>query len=195
MASILRCNHDVKFIPGESGFLGLVYYITDYATKISKPLYHTFSIAAGLAPLRRGDVYEQSVDEEEESKRSRHFLVRVFNKMSVAREISGPEIGNVLIGQSEFYTNVKFTTMSYNSLYAEMIEIFPHLGADILDQDRYHNVTVSILDSRTVTDRFTDYKYHGSVLENVCLYDYSSIVYRRLLSDALAKRGNSESLI
>ena len=59
----------------------------------------------------------------------------------------------------------------------------------------YHSVTVSILDSRMVTDRFTDYKYCGSVLENVCLYDYSSIVYRRPLSDALAKRGNSESLI
>ena len=55
--------------------------------------------------------------------------------MSVAREISGPEIDNILIGQSEFYTNVKFTTMSYNSLYAEMMEIFLHLGADILDQD------------------------------------------------------------
>src|SRR5438477_8667674 len=48
----------------------------------------------------------------------------------------------------------------------------------------YHSVTVSILDSRMVTDRFTDYKYCGSVLENVCLYDYSSIVYRRPLSDA-----------
>src|SRR5436190_23386059 len=103
--------------------------------------------------------------------------------MFAAREISGPEISNLLIGQSEFYTNVKFTTMSYNSLYAEMIEIFLHLGADILDQDEYHSVTVFILDSRMVTDQFTDYKYCRSVLENVCLYDYSSIVYRRLLSD------------
>src|SRR5205814_2743326 len=107
--------------------------------------------------------------------------------MSSAREISAPEICKVLIGQPEFYTNVKFTTMSYNSLYAEMMEIFPHLGADILDQDRYHSMTVSILDSRMATDRFTDYKYRGSVLENVCLYDYSSIVYRRPLSDELAK--------
>jgi len=115
--------------------------------------------------------------------------------MSIAREISGPEIGNVLIGQPEFYTNVKFTTMSYNSLYAEMIEMFPHLRADTQDQDGCHSATVSILDSRMATDRFTDYKYHGFILENVCLYDYSSIVYRRLLSDALAKRGNSESLI
>ena len=52
MASALRCNHDVKFLPGEKNFLELVYYITDYATKISKPLYHTFSIAAGLVPVR-----------------------------------------------------------------------------------------------------------------------------------------------
>ena len=52
MASILQCNYDVKFISGESSFLGLVYYITDYMTKISKPLYHTFSIAAELTPLR-----------------------------------------------------------------------------------------------------------------------------------------------
>ena len=85
--------------------------------------------------------------------------------------------------------------MSYNSLYAEMMEIFLYLRADILDQDKYHSMTVFILDSRMATDRFTDYKYCGSVLENVYLYDYSSIVYRRPLPDALAKRGNSESLI
>ena len=195
MVSILQCNYDIKFISEESSFLGLVYYITDYMTKISKPLYHTFSIIAGLTPLRWSDVYEQLVDEEEESKRSRYFFVWVFNKMSIAREISEPEIGNVLISQSEFYTNVKFTTMSYNSLYAEMMEIFSHLGTDILDQDRYHSMTVSILDNKIATDWFTDYKYHGFILENVCLYDYNSIVYRRPLSDALAKRGNSESLI
>ena len=193
MASVLRCNHDVKFIPGQSSFLGLVYYITDYATKISKLLYHTFSIAAGLVPSSRSES-ERAADEEEVSKSSRRFLVRVFNKMSVAREISGPEIGNVLIGQPEFYTNVKFTTMSYNSLYAEMIEMFPHLRADTLDQDGCHSATVSILDSRTATDRFTDYKYRGSILENVCLYDYSSIVYTSSLPNTLAG-GNSESLI
>ena len=123
MASTLRCNHDIKFIPGERGFLGLVYYITDYATKLSKPLYHTFSIAAGLKSESRDEGRHLSMEEEEDSNRSRRFLIRLYNKMSTSRELSGPEIANVMIGQPESYTNVRFTTLSYNSLYLEMVKI------------------------------------------------------------------------
>ena len=111
----------------QSGFLGLVYYITDYATKISKPIYHYFSIAAALLPSRQNGVNEEEEDEESNSFKSRRFLTRVYNKTATAREISGPEVANVMLGQPESYTNVKFTTLNYDSLYLEMMMMFPHL--------------------------------------------------------------------
>src|SRR5438552_91004 len=75
------------------------------------------------------------------------------------------------------------------------MEMFPYLRADILDQDSYYSMTISTLDSRTATNQFMDYKYCSSNLENVCLYNYSSIVYTSPLSDVPAKGENSESLI
>ena len=98
MASSLRCNHDISFIPTQSGFLGLVYYITDYAIKISKPIYHYFSIVAALLPSRQNDINEEEEDEESDSFKSRRFLTRVYNKMTTAREISGPEVANMMLG-------------------------------------------------------------------------------------------------
>ncbi len=182
MASTLRCNHDIKFIPGERGFLGLVYYITDYATKLSKPLYHTFSIAAGLKSESRDEGRHLSMEEEEDSNRSRRFLIRLYNKMSTSRELSGPEIANVMIGQPESYTNVRFTMLSYNSLYLEMVEMFPNLKVDSPEQNDHQVSTVSIIDSRTVTDHFADYRYRGPILRDLCLYDYSSVVYTTPIS-------------
>ncbi|KAA8914802.1 hypothetical protein FN846DRAFT_758838, partial [Sphaerosporella brunnea] len=33
IAATMKCNHDISFIPTNSKFLALMYYITDYATK------------------------------------------------------------------------------------------------------------------------------------------------------------------
>ena len=71
MVSSLQCNYDISFIPAQSGFLRLVYYITDYATKITKPLYHYFLIAVALVPSRQSSNRDSSEDEESDSFKSK----------------------------------------------------------------------------------------------------------------------------
>ena len=195
IASALRCNHDVSFIAAVGGFMGLLYYITDYATKLSKLLYHTFSITAGLKSESRDKGRHLSMEEEEDSNRSRRFLIRLYNKMSTSRELSGPEIANVMIGQPESYTNVRFMMLSYNSLYLEMVEMFPNLKVDSPEQNDHQVLTVSIIDSRTVTDHFADYRYHGPILRDLCLYDYSSVVYTTPISGISIGEKDEESWV
>ena len=192
MASSLRCNHDISFIPAQSGFLGLVYYITDYATKIAKLLYHYFSIAVALVPSRQSSNRDSSEDEESDSFKSRRFLTRVYNKTAIAREISGPEIANVMLGQPESYSNARFTTLNYNSLYSEMLTMFPHLRVERLVEDSREEPTVNIVDRNTAKDQFVDYKLRGSVLQRLCLYDYKSIVYTKVASEIEREKAQEE---
>ena len=192
MASSLRCNHDISFIPAQSGFLGLVYYITDYATKIAKLLYHYFLIAAALVPSRQSSNRDSPEDEESDSFKSRRFLTKVYNKTAIAREISGPEIANVMLGQPESYSNARFTTLNYNSLYSEMLTMFPHLRVERLVEDSREEPTVNIVDRNTAKDQFVNYKLRGSVLQRLCLYDYKSIVYTKVASEIEREKAQEE---
>ena len=80
MATTLRCNHDISFLPTMSGFLSIMYYITDYATKLAKPMYHYFLIAAGLKQ-QPSDNHQSDGDEETGFDKSRRFLSKVYNKI------------------------------------------------------------------------------------------------------------------
>ena len=85
IASALRCNHDVSFIAAVGGFMGLLYYITDYATKLSKPLYHNFLLAASLAPTIPEDRREQETGyKETDFRKAQQFLTRVYNKTLIS---------------------------------------------------------------------------------------------------------------
>ena len=183
MVSLLQCNHDISFIPTQSNFLGLVYYITNYTTKLAKLIYHYFSIAVVMMSSQTEQMDERE-DRQTDVYKSRQFLNKVYNKISVSREISGPEIGNVLIGQPECYTNVKFTNLNYNSLYFEMISTFPNLRVENQVENGDENVkpTVWIINERTALDQFVNYQYHGEMLKELCLYDYKSIIFRRALT-------------
>ena len=178
MATTLRCNHDISFLPTISGFLSVMYYITDYTTKLAKLMYHYFLIAVGL--MEQPSEKAETADEEgSDFNKSRRFLARVFNKTVTSREISGPEIANVMIGQPECYTNLRFVDLNYNSLYSEMLAMFPHLRREneVENEKDHEDTTVSILDRSTATDQFSNYRYHSRTLAGLCLYDYSSIVY------------------
>ena len=84
-----------------------------------------------------------------------------------------------MIGQLEYYTNLQFVDLNYNSLYSEMLAMFPHLRREneVENEKDHEDTTVSILDRSTATDQFSNYRYHGRTLASLCLYDYSSIVY------------------
>jgi hypothetical protein len=77
IAATMKCNHDISFIPTNSEFLSLMYYITDYATKQEQPFYHTVALAAAV---RHGEcsIIENSGNQQVQS--SNDFVIKVVNK-------------------------------------------------------------------------------------------------------------------
>jgi hypothetical protein len=177
LASCMRCNHDISFIAGRRNFLGLIYYITDYATKLAKPLYHYYSLAATLMPSNGEQGKSREAEQMEESRR---FMTRLFNRIGVAREISGPEIANVMIGGGESFTNARFVSMNYNSLHIEMKKRYPQFNCKEHPEETQEEPENSILrihNQGMALDMFSDYRHRGEMLKEVCLYDYKTFVY------------------
>ncbi|KAF3922513.1 hypothetical protein ABW20_dc0100162 [Dactylellina cionopaga] len=92
-AVALRCNHDVSYLATKLKAHAMIYYITNYATKQQKPFYHSYAITAALmdAQKSRWDALVESTDGEARKRASRSLIMKLFNKLSVLREISGSE--------------------------------------------------------------------------------------------------------
>jgi hypothetical protein len=73
IASAFRSNHDVSFIATKAQASALVYYITDYATKLELPTYEYVSLAASVR-----DAHRREIEEEGSSK---GFVIKTFNKI------------------------------------------------------------------------------------------------------------------
>jgi hypothetical protein len=78
IAATMRCNHDISFIPTNSKFLSLMYYITDYATKQEQPFYHTVALAAAV---RDGESNVSINPHDRQVQSSHEFIIQVVNKV------------------------------------------------------------------------------------------------------------------
>ena len=110
----MRCNICCEFILRKAKALSLVYYITDYQTKLAGKTYHRVAFAAALRAKRPP---ECNIDVFSQSKR---FVIQTFNKLASTREISAVEIAHVALGYPEFYANKTYRTISLVALYATM---------------------------------------------------------------------------
>ena len=52
----------------------------------------------------------------------------------------------MMLGQLESYSNARFTTLNYNSLYSEMLTMFSHLRVEKLVEDSREELTMNIVD-------------------------------------------------
>src|SRR6267378_1932906 len=116
IATCIRSNQDISWIPTMSKSLALVYYITNYATKddVSPE-----QILAKAALLKQSIDKANATDAPSSSDlrlRERgmdNFALRCFNTFSNDREISGVQVASTLLQLPTFYTiNDKFMSIN-----------------------------------------------------------------------------------
>jgi hypothetical protein len=107
IASCIRSNQDISWIPTVSKCLALMYYLTNYATKDNVS---PWQILAKTALLK------QSIDQAKltehptatevrlRDKGMDNFALRYFNTLSRDREISGVQVASTLLQLPTFYT-------------------------------------------------------------------------------------------
>jgi hypothetical protein len=116
IASCIRLNHDISWIPTVSKSLSLLYYITNYATEDDISPWQMVSKAALLKQsIDRAKSTESptAVDLRLREKGMHSFALRCFNALSHDREVSGVQVASTLLQLPTYYT-INYNFMRVN---------------------------------------------------------------------------------
>ncbi|KAM4062083.1 PIF1-like helicase [Hirsutella rhossiliensis] len=175
----LRHNHDISFIATQRKTMALIYYVTNYATKVEDPVWKRVAAAAELLAASTGN-------------RTRQFLMRVANRVFTERPLSQVEVVAHLLGYpAEFTDSSAWAYLNCSLLYWEVFRRWRHLreasGAAAMDDTLDESVVVEEEGLRV--SHVEAYQHRGELLKGLCLYDYISIVrLKRIGNDELGGR-------
>ena len=182
----LRHNHDFSFIATQLKTMAIIYYVTNYATKVEDPMWKRVAAAAELFHIldksetgcpvqttgnrREGDCIQN---------RTRQFLMKVANRIFTERPLSHVEVVAHLLGyKMEFTNNDAWTFLNVSSLYWHIFQRWRHLrcagGVECLDETGED--TVLLQEARQKISFLQAYPYRGRFLQRLSLYDYMSVV-------------------
>ncbi|KAM4061443.1 PIF1-like helicase [Hirsutella rhossiliensis] len=133
----LRHNHDISFIATQRKTMALVYYVTNYATKVEDPTWKRIAAAAELLPVvsaggqpTTGDDARGGVvgDDDGTKNKTRQFLMRVANRVFTERALSQVEVIAHLLGYpSEFTSSSAWAYLNASVLYWHVSRRWRHL--------------------------------------------------------------------
>ncbi|KAJ6437906.1 ATP-dependent DNA helicase pfh1 [Purpureocillium lavendulum] len=184
----LRHNHDVSMILTRAKGLAMVFYITNYATKLDTPMWRRIAHAAEVFRQLREDAESRrdaSAPANPAAQRpavlnqSRQFLMRVANRIFSERQLSAVEVCYHMLGYETDFTNVPhWSFLNLNALYWAIFRRWKHLrseaGAETEGEEPPE--TVQLREGGRTLLCLDAYAYRGRVLRDICLYDYMSMV-------------------
>ncbi|GFF62835.1 Pc17g00330 [Aspergillus udagawae] len=167
IASCVRSNHDISWIPTVSKTLSLIYYITNYATKDDVSPWQMVAKAALVKErIERAKTAElpTRTDLRLREKGFDNFALRCFNTLSHDREISGVQVASTLLNLPTHYTISHF---------------HPH-------QSVLKNHVPMKAGATAPVSIFDNYKLRGQQLGSLALFEYCMLVRTTNVRDAIA---------
>jgi hypothetical protein len=191
IASCLRSNHDISWIPTVSKSLALIYYITNYATKDDVSPWQMLAKAALLRQaIDKARIADPptATDLRLRERGMDNFALRCFNSLAHDREVSGVQVASTLLHLASYYTlNSKFVRVNLWWLRRYVRAFRPPEAATGLDS--YATVadepcTFHTGDTVPVS-LFDNYKWRGFPLASFSFFEYCMLVQTRSRQGAL----------
>ncbi|CAF3374280.1 unnamed protein product, partial [Rotaria sp. Silwood2] len=204
--SACRSNMDIKFIWTGNDAKALVYYITDYVTKMSLSFHDTFSLVQkSITSLQNPN---NQLDKENVIEKSRKLVLRCYNTLASQQELSGVQVASYLMNWDDHYTTHKFQGLyliqTERFLQTELNEMRAKQNLEIASHDVI--VDKDVFDDETINDENSDeehfqvqsaedknnfilvntridYQYRSDNLNNTCLYDFVSTFYKKKINE------------
>ncbi|CAF2657408.1 unnamed protein product [Rotaria sp. Silwood2] len=101
-----RSNMDIKFIWSGSDAKALVYYITDYVTKMSLSFHDTLALVQKSITSFNNSSHQ--MDNDSAIEKSRKLVLRCYNTLASQQELSGVQVASYLMNWDDHYTTHKF---------------------------------------------------------------------------------------
>jgi Helitron helicase-like domain at N-terminus len=180
IAAAIGSNQDLSFLATRAKALSLVYYITNYATKDEASTYQMVMTAAMMRKtLEQARQASNPSDAERIAleKGMRNFALRVFNRMSHDKEVSGVQVASSLLRLPTYYTPpTELHRINLHYLRRRLQAFVQH--CDDEEGRREEQVAVH-LNRNFRLSVFDDYRWRGSDLKDLCLYEYVKIIRKR----------------
>ena len=184
IATCIRSNHDLSWVPTMSKTISLIYYLTNYATKDDVSPQQVLVKAALLK--RTIDSAKAALDPTAEDirislKDMDQFALRCFNTLSHDREISGVQIASSLLQLPDHYTaNDNFVQVNLwwlrQHVRATMEPTAPAAtDSTPLDDEQ----CVYQPEDKVPSSRFDNYSHRGPLLSNLSFFEYHMLVQSR----------------
>ncbi|KAF4469092.1 arrestin domain-containing [Fusarium albosuccineum] len=200
MAVGLRHNHDISFIGTQSKTMALIYYLTNYATKIQDPIWKRVAVAAELLPsistTSAVGLGATAANYEAKANINRQYLMRIANRIFTERPLSQVEvIAHFLDYPSEFSSTKQWSYVNMTMIYWAIHRRWQYLqkcSSTLGDDDDRPIETrggngngddVEASPERVLVGSngkklpyIEAYDHRGEVLQTLCFYDYVSLV-------------------
>ena len=191
IATCIRSNHDISWIPTMLKALCVTYYITNYATKDDVSP-HQILVKAALLKRSIEDAKAAKAPTAQDLRISRkdmdQFSLRCFNTLSHDREISGVQIASSLLQLPNYYTeNYNFVQINlwwlrrYVRGAMELIEPLPGDSSDPMGEEHCAYQT----GDNAPSSRFDNYKWRGPDLALLSLFEYCMLVQTKRVHDGI----------
>ncbi|KAK1638485.1 hypothetical protein BDP81DRAFT_448514 [Colletotrichum phormii] len=179
LAVAMRHNTDSMFLPTNSASLSMIYYATNYSTKLDTPLWKRIALmldlfdgldegAHGVTPTGGSDTAQTA----QRNNKTRQFFARLANQIFTSREISSVENwGNITL----------------SALYWVLFRRWNHLrdAADPETRLRAAPEFVSFGPGGRSLPALEAYTHRGPILEELCFYDYVALELRPIPKQAV----------
>ncbi|RHZ70488.1 hypothetical protein Glove_271g119 [Diversispora epigaea] len=186
-----RGNNDIRFIATVKLALAYIYYITNYITKTDASTHNSFLLCAMTLNKFVTKISNPIELSKEFVPRSRKLVTMCLNKIVEQTEMTGPQVSAYLLNIKDHYTPNKFVSIYLNSFETYLTSRYPieNLPESLLSEDsgtdgnedeldQENNNNYDSIDNEIFTIINSDYMYHGKQLENMCLYDYVSMIHK-----------------
>ena len=184
----LRHNHDISFVATQCKTMALVYYLTNYATKVEDPVWKRVAAATEMLHALDGEHGQDHAADsgsvaggsECRQNKTRQFLMKVANRVFTERPLSQVEVAAHLLGyQTEFSGNAAWTFANVSVLYWHVFRRWQHLrhasGEEATDGESASDAVLVEQAGQRIS-YFEAYPHRGELLRGLCLYDYMSLV-------------------
>ena len=198
----LRHNHDISFIATQHKTMAIIFYLTNYATKIEDPVSKRVAAAAELFRVLLDSTSESQAEmagrcgeEDGVQNKTRQFLMRVANRIFTERPLSQVEVIAHLLGYDmEFTNNNIWTFVNVSTLYWAVFRRWHYLrcasGVESLDEEADETVLLEEAGQRIFF--IQAYPHRGRFLQALSFYDYMSVVKLKRKGKGAAARGEVE---
>lgn len=186
----LRHNTDVSFLPTNSSGLAMMYYATNYSTKLDTPLWKRAALMRAVFDSSTTEKHVKNdvlgtasemgeVKPQLKNDKTRQFLARTANRIFTSRELSSVEVCANLLGypnsfsSQKVWQNVHMTTL-YWDVFRRWRAIQYAAGPLVQSQETPETICINQYGVRLPV--YEAYAHRGPFLQDMCFYEYLSLV-------------------